>query len=199
MTGQKLISSSIACTTLLGIALCAQDNPHAHSEGVDLTRIPTARGIYYHTAGEWVALPYTVLMPFADGRSILLDVLNVGSDHAVAELPGAHANVQIGRNNRPTFYFHGIDPSDVYLVRIESKPDYRELEMPISRHFSEWAHYRAKDVNEVELQGLNGNVVAVRPHANLKPGEYVLAIGAQPGYRWVRLGFDFGITTGTGL
>jgi hypothetical protein len=79
------------------------------------------------------------------------------------------------------------------LVRTESKADYREVEMPISRHFSEWAHYRAKDVNEVEIQEVNGDTVAVRPHANLRPGEYVLALGAQSGYRWVRLGFDFGI------
>ncbi len=199
MTRQKFMSSSIACATLFGIALFAQDNPPpAQSEGMDLTGIPAPRGVYYRTAGEWVVLSSTVLMPFARGRAVALEILNVGSDHAVAELPGAHAVIQIGTDARPTFYLHGISLSDLYLVRTETKADYRELRMPTSRHFSEWAHFRAKDVTDVDIQGVNGDVVAVRPRVDLKPGEYALASGVQSGDRWLRLGLDFGILAGAG-
>ena len=191
--------SSIAFATLLGVALHAQNNPPpAPSGSIDLTGIPAPRGIYYHAADEWVTLSHTVLMPFWEGRSTALEVLNVGSDHTVSELPGSHSGLQIGNDLRPTFYLHGISPADVYLVRAVTKTDYRELRMPVSRHFNEWAHFRSKDVTDFDIQGVNGDVVAIRPRADLKPGEYALASVFEPGERWIRLGFDFGIAGPTG-
>jgi hypothetical protein len=194
MTSQTFIAASIACVALLGVALIAQDSPPpAQPSNLDLTGIPASRGIYYHAADEWVALSHTVLMPFDKEKSVALQILNVGSDHAAAQMPGPHSGVQIGNDARPTFYLHGISPADVYLVRAVTKADYRELPMPISRHFGEWAHFRAKDVTEVEIQAVNGDVVAIKPRADLKPGEYALASAAGSGDRWIRLGFDFGI------
>lgn len=195
---QKLFASSLACTMLLGVALIAQDNPPAAPPAaeMDLTGIPAPRGIYYRAGGQWVILSSTLLMPFSEGRGMALEILNVGSDHTVAEIPGAHSGVQIGSDPRPTFYLHGISPSDVYLVRAATKADYRELRMPVSRHFREWAHFNAKDVTDFEIQAVNGDVVAIRPSTDLKPGEYALASAFEPGAQWVRLGFDFGIVAG---
>jgi hypothetical protein len=160
---------------------------------MDLTGIPESRGIYYRSAGDWVPLQNTVLMPLWEGRGVALEILNVGSDHTAAQMPGSHATVQIGSDPRPTFYLHGISPADVYLVRATSKADYRELRMEVSRHFWEWAHYQAKDVTDFEILGVNGDVVTIRPSADLKPGEYALASGFTSGGRWVKIGFDFGI------
>lgn len=197
MTSQSLLASSVACAMLFGLALIAQDNPTPTPSGnMDLTGIPAPRGIYYHAADEWVVLSSTVLMPFAEGRGMALEILNVGSDHTVAEIPGPHSGVQIGSDVRPTFYLHGISPASVYLVRAMTKADYRELRMPISRHFQEWAHFRTKDVTGIEIQAVNGDVVAIRPSTDLKPGEYALASAFEPGAQWVRLGFDFGIVAG---
>jgi hypothetical protein len=199
MTSRTLIASSIACAALLGVALLAQDNPPQNEPGnMDLNGIPGPRGIYYHAVGQWVGLSPTLLMPFLEGRGLALDILNVGSDHAVEEIAGAHAGIQISNDPRPTFYLHGINPADLYLVRAVSKDDYRELRMPISRHFRKWAHYRAEDVAEVQVQGIEGDVVAIKPATDLKPGEYALASAAQPGDKWLRLGFDFGIVGRTG-
>ena len=195
---QKLFASSIACTMLLGMAMIAQDNPPPapSSAEMDLTGIPSPRGIYYRAGGQWVILSSTVLMPFAEGRGMALEILNVGSDHTVTEIPGAHSGVQIGSDARPTFYLHGISPANVYLVRAATKTNYRELRMPVSRHFGEWAHFNAKDVTDMEVQAVNGDVVAIRPSTDLKPGEYALASAFEPGAQWVRLGFDFGIAAG---
>jgi hypothetical protein len=194
MTRQTFSAVSIGCATLLAVGLLAQDNPpQTPPATMDLTGLPGPRGIYYHASNEWVALSPQVLMPFSDGRPAALEILNVGSDHSIAELPGPHAGVQIGRDARPIFYLHGINTADLYLVRVVAKPDYRELRMPISRHFREWAHFQAKDVTAVEIQAVNGDVVAIKPSADLKPGEYVLASTFEPGDRWIRLGFDFGI------
>jgi hypothetical protein len=125
-----------------------------------------------------------------------MEILNVGSDHSTAELPGSHSGVQIGNDTRPAFYLHGISPSELHLVHAVSKEDYRELRMPVSRHFREWVHYRAQDVSDLEIQAVNGDVVVIRPRADLKPGEYALTSGVQTGDRWLRLGFDFGIVAG---
>jgi hypothetical protein len=194
MTSQRLIASLIACATLLAIALIAQDNPPPTPAGnLDLTGIPAARGIYYHATEGWVALSHTVLMPFDERRPVALEILNVGSDHAAADIPGRHSGIQIGNDARPTFYLHGIGYDDVYLVHAATKSDYREIVMPISRYFKEWAHYRDKDLTDVGIQAVNGDIVAIKPTADLKPGEYALATGFERGARWIRLGFDFGI------
>jgi hypothetical protein len=199
MTIQRLIAASIACAALLTVALLAQDNPASTPpQNMDLTGIPAARGIYYRAADGWVALSHTVLMPFDEDRPVALEILNVGSDHAAADIPGRHSGVQIGKDARPTFYLHGISPDDLYLVRVTTKSDYRELRMPISRHFKEWAHYRDKDLTDVGIQAVNGDVVAIKPTADLKPGEYALATAFEPGARWIRLGFDFGILGAVG-
>jgi hypothetical protein len=195
MTRRKLFAASITCGAL-AVALLAQDNPpQAQSEGMDLTGLPAARGIFYRSGGEWVALSSTVLMPFWEGRGLALSILNVGSDHASSEIVGAHSGVQIG-DPRPTFYLHGINLADVYLVRAVSQDDYREIRMPVSRHYRKWAHFRPEDVSDLAIVGINGDVTAVKPSANLKPGEYALAPGVQHGDQWIRLGFDFGILAG---
>jgi hypothetical protein len=194
MTRQTFSAVSIGCAMLFAIGLLAQDNPpQAPPANLDLSGIPASRGVYYHASQAWVALSSSVLMPFSKGRPAALEILNVGSDHSIAELPGSHAGVQIASDARPVFYLHGISAADLYLVRAAAKPDYRELRMPISRHFGEWAHFQAKDLTAVETQAVNGDIVAIRPSADLKPGEYVLAAVFEPGDRWIRLGFDFGI------
>lgn len=188
------IALSIACFAFLAAGLSAQDNlPPSPSANLDLTGFHSGNGVYYRAGSEWVALPSTVLMPFWDGRPLGLAILNVGSDRAISEIPGSHSDVQIANNPRPTFYLHGVNPSDLYLVRAVSKEDYRELRMPVSRHFRKWAHFRAEDIAEVAVTGVNGDIVAIQPTSPLKPGEYAIATAFEPGEYWVRLGFDFGI------
>lgn len=183
---------SIACLAFLPAALPAQDNlPPAAN--LDVSGVPAGHGVYYRSGTEFVALASTVLMPFWDGRPLGLEILNVGSDHAISQIPGAHSGTQIANDARPTFYLHGVNPSDLYLVRAVSKEDYRELRMPVSRHFRKWAHFRSADVAEVAVTGVNGDIVAIQPTAPLKPGEYTIATAFEQGEYWVRLGFDFGI------
>jgi hypothetical protein len=199
MTSHKLIGSAIVCATFLAVASIAQDNPAlAPPSNMDITGIPSGRGVYYHGADGWVALSHTVLMPFDEQRPVALEILNVGSDHAGADIPGRHSGIQIGNDPRPTFYLHGISTEDIYLVRAVTESNYRELVMPISRYFKEWAHYRDRDLTDVQIQGVNGDVVAIKPAADLKPGEYAVASPSEQGARWLRLGFDFGILGAVG-
>jgi hypothetical protein len=192
MTRFSPIASLVPSLLLIAGALGAQNPPPA-PEGFDIAGIPPARGVYYRVASGWLTLSPNLLMPFWEGRSPALEVLNVGSDSVVAEIPGPRSGFQIGNDARPTFFLHGISPTDLYLVRAVSKRDYREIKMSVSRHYREWAHYRDQDIVDLEVVGGNGDIIAVRPAADLKPGEYALSSAVQERERWVRLGFDFGI------
>jgi hypothetical protein len=195
---QTWIGSLIAYVMLITAALLAQDSAvPAQGGNADITGLPAARGIYYHDAARgWVALPFTILMPVPDGRAVVLEILNVGSDHAVSDMPGSYSDVQIGNDARPTFFLRGITSTDLYLVRAVRKAGYRELRMPMSRHFEEWAHFRAEDIADIALQKVLADVVTVTPLTNLKPGEYAIATGFEPGARWIRLAFGFGLSAG---
>jgi hypothetical protein len=155
----------------------------------DITGLPEGRGIYYRAAAGWVALQFTVLMPFPVHKG--LDLLKGPTQ---AEMPGAHAHVQILNDRRPIFYLRGIPSDQLCLVRAISKYDYRELPMPISDNFREWAHFRAEDIANIALAELGSNVVSVKPLADLKSGEYALASIIGPDGRFIRLGYDFGLT-----
>jgi len=186
MTRFTLIASSMACA-ILTTGLMAQE-----TGGIDVTGIPSGRGVYLRNAGGWVALNSTVMMPFWRGRDVALDILNVGTDHTTSEIPGSHSGVQIP-DTRPTLYLHDIGVAELYLVHLASKSDYREVRQRVSRHFGEWAHFRPEEVAEIEVVGINGDVIAIRPSSGLKAGEYAVTVGGQPGYEWLRMGFDFGI------
>ena len=187
MTRFTLIASSIACAAFLTGGLMAQE-----PTGIDVTGIPSGRGVYVRSGPAWVSLNSSVMMPFFRGRHFGLEVLNVGSDHSTAEIPGSHSGLQI-LDTRPTLYLHDIGVAELYLVHLTPRSDYREVVMPVSRHFWDWAHFRHEDVAEIEVVGVNGDVIAIRPSSGLKSGEYAVTVGGQSDYEWLRLGFDFGI------
>jgi hypothetical protein len=193
----RILISLIACVTLFAHAALAQENPApTQAVNMDLAGLPPEHGVYYHSATDWVPLQSTILMPFRASKGVTLEVLNVGSEKTVAEMPGSHAGVQIAKDARPIFFLHGILPDLVYLVRTASKADYRELRMPESKPFNEWAHFRTKDLVEFDVVYVNGDVVVIRPRAELGPGEYTLASSVQAGDRWLRLGYSFGLLAG---
>jgi hypothetical protein len=68
MTSKIWISSLIACATPLKAALLAQDNaPRTQLGDTDIAGLAAGRGIYYHAGNTWIALRFSVLMPFAEG------------------------------------------------------------------------------------------------------------------------------------
>ncbi len=154
--------------------------------------LPGEKGAYYHGASGWVALPQNPLMGFKDGS--FNELTGLGPQHARVELPGAHAAIRIS-NARPTFYLRGM-PAGVrlYLVHGTEKEDYREVRMNMTRRFPNTPHFENKELSEVELEAVANDVVAVKPRTDLKPGEYVIVSALDPNYRWIRVGFDFGVS-----
>ncbi len=192
MNYRIVISSSVVCCAFLAAAALAQNKPPEAPPGTpDFTTMPEERGIYYKGVVGWKPLQFTVLTPFFQGG--VANFFNLAPAHAIEEMPGPHAYIQLSET-RPTFYLRGISTNELYLVRVASKGDYREVKMPLSRNFAEWAHFSSKDVTPIDVQAVAADVIAVRPAADLRAGEYTLAAVASPGDYWVRLGYDFGVT-----
>lgn len=183
-----LKNSFLICATLsfasLTTALFAQDT----------ASIPAAKGVYYKADSGWVGLSGTILMPMLSGTTA--DFFSVGSKQAIAEMPGMHAAVQT-TNARPTLYVRGFPINvGIYLVRQTQKQEYREIHMPISRNFNEYAHLRAKDLREIEMRSVGNGVIAVTPLKDLAPGEYAIVSPMEANDRNLKIGFDFGVAGG---
>ena len=191
MQKKSWMGFSIACVALWATALAAQEK----RAGSNATAAgpPVAQGVYYRAASGWVPLQTTLLLPFLD--SGVKEMLGVRSRIAIAEMPGPHAAIRI-IDARPTFYVRGFSPRELYLVRVIEKQDYRELRMSASYH-ARSPQFRAKDLNDFELEPVAPDLVGLTPRADLKPGEYVVASVPEPGYRWIRFGFEFGVSGGT--
>ena len=173
----------VGCASLLPAALAQQNQAPA---------IPPESGVYYQTASGWATLRSTLMMPFL--TETVASFLSVGRRQAVVDMPGSNSGFRIA-NARPTFVVRGLSPATgMYLVRSNRKQEYREVRMPIDGNITQWAHFRSKDLTEIEIEPLFPDIVRVRPRVDLKPGEYVLVSDLEPRYRAIRLAFEFGIT-----
>ena len=153
---------------------------------------PPLRGVYFRSPSGWVGLPINTLLPFENGTARWL--LGFGRGDAIAEAAGPHAAFQTS-NARPTFYLRGFPPtSGIYMIREIQKQDYREIHMPVSGNFREWAHFRKQDLIDTDTRHGDGDVMLFSPRADLKPGEYAIVSVLEPSIRNIRVSFDFGVS-----
>lgn len=170
---------------LLGASLWAQTvTPEAAG-------LPPLRGVYLHSPAGWLGLPDKPLMPFENGTAKWL--LGFGKSDAIADFPGAHAAVQTSQV-KPTFYMRGFPPTGgIYLVREIQKNEHREIHMPVSSNFIEWAHLKSSDLVAIEIRHAGENITALTPRDNLKPGEYGIVTAFDPNVDLIHVIFDFGV------
>lgn len=170
---------------LLGAGLWAQPAP------TEAAGLPALRGVYLNSSAGWIGLPDQPLMPFENGTARWL--LGFGKSDAIADFPGPHAAVQTSQA-KPTFYMRGFPPTNaIFLVREIQKTEHREIHMPVSGNFIEWAHLKASDLIPIDMRHAGDNVTAVTPRDNLKPGEYGIVTAFDPNVGLIRVIFDFGV------
>jgi hypothetical protein len=157
----------------------------------DAAGLPAFRGVYLHSTAGWIGLPINPLLPLENGTARQL--LWYGRGDAIADFKGPHAAVQTSQT-KPTFYLRGVPPtSGIYLVRETMKQDYREIHMPVSGNFIEWAHLKTSDLIPIETRHAMDNVTALTPRGDLKPGEYGIVTAFDPNVDLIRAIFDFGV------
>jgi hypothetical protein len=188
--GNKTWMGVLCTSAALAMPLAGQERQAGR-----VIRVPFERGVYYDGSSGPVALRTTVFLPFLDVG--LKDLLGLGSPKLIAVMPGAHAPLSI-TNSRPTFYLRGHRPGNqTYLFRGIEKDDRRELRMSPGREITEWPQIRGRDVSELEIEPLAGDLAALRPRSDLSAGEYVILCVLEPGYRAIRLAYDFGVFRAT--
>jgi hypothetical protein len=167
--------------------------PGAPSQSISSTgdSIPAEPGIYYKAPDGWVrleqALPSTV-EPRGVGAALLTG--GVSGVRIIQEYRGAKSNLQI-REQQPTFYVRGFALSEegVRIVRLEKKKDHREIVAGSITPFNAKSGYGERDTKNVVVSRISGDVVAITPGTQLKPGEYLLSFAR------LELRYDFGIPT----
>jgi hypothetical protein len=177
-------TSILICAAGIATTLLAQDT----------SSIPASRGVYYRADSGWVGLTGNILVPMINATTA--DLFSVGPKQAIAELPGLHASLQT-TNVRPTLYVRGFPLNNgIYLVRETQKPEYREIHMPVSWQFREFAHMRSKDLREIEIRPAGNDIFTVTPQKDLAPGEYAIVSLIEPNDRFIKIGYDFGVAGG---
>lgn len=95
---------------------------------------------------------------------------------------------------RPTFCIVGptmTAPRDMLIVRLKEKKDHRELQIGKANAYTGMKiEYPASDVTEVTVTE-SGAVKTLTPKADLKPGEYLLFVGAPTQMPAGYGGYDF--------
>src|SRR5262249_903502 len=138
----------------------------------------------------WVPLPRTLLVPMNQGEAS--QFFGFGT-HANSQLSGAHAIVR-SSTARPTFYVRGFSPFDgLYLIKSKVKNEYRVLPMKVHRDVFEGPDFRKGDGIDLEIRPITTNLASVQPRGDLRPGEYVIVMPPDANYRWLDLGFSFGV------
>jgi hypothetical protein len=155
--------------------------------------LPYERGVYYQEGTQWVALPTNVLAPYTEYTA--QQFFGFGQRKAIAEFQGPHAQLRTA-NTRPTFYVRGFPAAEgLYLVRNSEGQDRRELRMRVSRRVQQGPEFRKEDLHEIDVKSVGDHLISVQPRTNLMPGEYALVSVLDSRFRWIKVGFDFGIAT----
>jgi hypothetical protein len=154
--------------------------------------VPSARGVYFRTSSGWMALQATILMPFTQGA--VREFLGLGGGRsAIAEFPGPRAMMQT-TSTRPTFYVRGFSPAArLYLIRGTITPDHRELRMRVSHRVADGPQFLADDLRDIDVQAVDEDLVSITPRSELTPGEYAIVSVLDRSYRWIHIGFEFGV------
>lgn len=165
--------------------------PGAPSKAVSSTgdSIPEEPGVHYKTPDGWIRVEE--VSPSAvepRGVGIALLTWGLGGVRMIQAYSGAQSHLQI-RERKPTFYVRGfvVSEQDVRIVRLEKKKDHREILAASITPFNAKTGYREHDVNDVVVSRVSGDVVAITPRTDLKPGEYLLSFSR------LEVGYDFGI------
>jgi hypothetical protein len=167
---------------------CLVSLPVAAQQAYEL---PDVGAVYHKSAsGTWTLLGTNLLKP--ELRGGLQWILAVGNEHCRVRLDGAHAAIQLA-DSRPTFYVTRLPPNyRALIVRLSVRDSGREVTTRGIGAMPQLS-FRPRDVVEAEMTP-SGNVFAVRPREDLKPGEYMLVTSALPGAKWMLMGSEFGIS-----
>jgi hypothetical protein len=176
----------------LGAFLCVTAAYSQQPNQAAVAGLPRGKGVFYNTPGGWASIPWNVLWPYPHGE--VQSFFNLGRQTYNAEMPGLHAGFQVS-DPRPMFYVRGwLTPQ---LVQLGTKHDFRTVRMESGGGILEpRGAFPERSLIDVDIATAAVGVISFRPHANLMPGEYMIATAAEPDQHMMMLSFDFRVLGG---
>jgi hypothetical protein len=158
--------------------------------------LPVGRGLYYQAGASWNALDSVVIWPRIDYR-FKTNWKTLGATDNAREIrhyvvPGRQAEVRV-TGARPSFLLRGEHPERGWMVmRLAAGADRREAIASIPDALSHTPTVTFDTGEPVKLvpTATAGDVVTLRPAADLAPGEY-LVYKLVPGQSWLIEGYTF--------
>jgi len=150
--------------------------------------IPALQGVYYRSASDWVALPFTILSPYP--TTSWKWWLGVGSRGFVAEVPGDHAALNV--SSSPVFVVRGL-PSRItpLLIRFDPKNEFRSVKMPYGRLHEPRSSFAEEARVPIDVRLVGEKMVALRPLQALAPGEYAVVASPNANATMEFFSYDF--------
>ncbi len=172
-------------TFLLMILALAQTPKPAPPQGM-----PAGPGVFYaQSSGKWTKLdPAFVDHSKVKGMDAYIDTDGYTALNMTYEYLGASAPLQL-TGRQPVFYARGVgSPQYAQIVQLAKKRNSRTIrtvaqEMSVSNR----GGFKRDEIRPVTVTALSDGSYSITPVNDLKPGEYLLALGSAV------TGFDFGI------
>jgi hypothetical protein len=176
----------------LSLALCAtalpQESKPAPPEG-----IPQAAGVYYlQEPGKWVKVdPVFVDDSKTKGMNNFIYTEGLSGLTMNYIYLGVSAPLQITAR-RPAFYVRNVgSPGEAQIVQLTQRKDNRTVQSASTEiSVGNKGGFKRGEIRPATITALADGSFSIVPVSELKPGEYLLALGSPV------TGFDFGITAG---
>jgi len=174
----------------LALAVCATALPQ-EPKPAPPPGIPGAAGVYYlQGPGKWVKVdPAFVDDSKAKGMNTFIQTDGLSGLTMSYVYLGVSAPLQIAAR-RPTFYVRDIgSPGDAQIVQLTPRKENRSVQTASTEvSVGNRGGFKRGEIRPVTIAALSDGSFSIVPVGELKPGEYLLALGTAV------TGFDFGIT-----
>jgi hypothetical protein len=155
--------------------------------------MPAATGAYYRqSSGKWIKLdPVFVDESKIKGMGTYLETEGLSGLNLNYVYLGISAPLQLSEP-RPVFYFRGVGRAEeVQIVRLGQGKENRTVRTSSTEvSVGNKGGFKRSEIRPVAAVVFSDRTFSVAPEQDLKPGEYLIAIGSA------MRGFDFGITAG---
>src|SRR5262245_7371187 len=139
-----------------------------------------ARGVFVQRGSDWQRIEEVSSVEVRSvGHMSSAVTFGLKEQRVIAVFRGEKAERQLNER-RPVFRVAGLGASarDVYIVSLRLNPDRRDLEMGRQGLVKKMSFgFRKRDVRDVEVTRLGGDLIEVTPKQDLEPGEYIMVLG----------------------
>ncbi len=154
--------------------------------------MPAPKGVYFLQApGKWISLdPAYVDASKIKGMDTYIETDGYTALNMEYEYLGVSAPLQL-TDRKPVFFVRGVgNPQYAQLVQLTKKKENRAVKTSSTEvSIGNRGGFKQSEIRPVTITALSDGSYSIVPVNDLKPGEYLLALGSAV------IGYDFGIVS----